>query len=436
MEWWLALAIIFGSFVCLLFIGIPVAFSFMLVNVLAMVFLWGGWANVHQLILSIYDSITIFSLLPVPLFVLMGDVMFHAGVASNMIDALDKWLGRLPGRLSLLTIAGGTIFATMSGSSVAAVAMLGSVLTPDMEKRGYKKPMSIGPILSCGGLAIMIPPTALGVLLAALAKISAGKLLLAIIMPGLVMSALRFIYVVIRCYLQPELAPAYDVKPVPLGERTKSFAIYVLPLSLIIFLVIGVMYLGIATPSEAAALGALGCYVLAFLYRGLNWEAFKKSMWSTTQVTVMMFSIFMGSSAFAQILAYTGASQGLLQLVQGLNVPPLIILISMQIILLILGMFMEPLSIMMVSLPIYMPIVQSLGMNEIWFGAIMLLNMEIATVSPPFGISLYVMKGVGPKDTTMRDIYLAAVPFIALDLIAMALMIAFPALVLWLPGLS
>jgi len=434
LEWWLTLSIVFGGFVVLLFLGVPVAFAFMMVNIMAMIFLWGG-GGLSQLILSIYNSISTFALLPVPLFVLMGEVMFHTGVASQMIDALDKWLGRLPGRLALLSVGAGTLFATLSGSSIASCAMLGSVLVPEMERRGYKKPMSLGPILGSSGLAIMIPPSALGILLAAIARISAGRLLIAIILPGLVMAVLRGAYIITRAYLQPSIAPSYDVKHIPLTEKVKSFAAYVLPLGAIIFLVIGVIYLGVATPSEAAALGAIGCFILAAAYGKLNWEHVNKSVSGTVQITVMMFMIFMGSSAFAQILAYTGATRGLLEVVMGLNLAPILILIGMQITLLIMGMFMEPLSIMMVAIPIYWPIIGALGFSPIWFGAIMLLNMEMATTSPPFGLNLYVMKGVAPPDTTMGDIYRAALPFIGCDLAAMTLMISFPIVVLWLPGM-
>lgn len=271
MDWWVILIIIFGGFLISLFMGVPVAFGFMVVNIIGIIFLWGGTDHLGQFILSIWTSLKSFSLLPVPLFVLMGEIMFQTGIASQMISALDKWLGKLPGRLSLLTVAAGTLFATLSGSSIASCAMLGSVLVPEMQKRGYKNPMSIGPVLGCGGLAIMIPPSALGILLAAIANISAGTLLIATIVPGLMMAAVRALYIVIRAYLQPHLAPSYEAEKVPLSEKISSFAKYVMPLAIVIFAVIGVLYLGIATATEAAALGALACFILALAYRKLNW---------------------------------------------------------------------------------------------------------------------------------------------------------------------
>ncbi len=337
--------------------------------------------------------------------------------------------------MSLLAVGGGTLFAALSGSAMAGAAMLGSVLVPEMEKRGYKKPMSLGPILGSGGLAIMIPPSALGVLLAALGRFSVGRFLIAIIIPGLIMAILYGTYIIGRCWLQPQLAPSYAVRPTSLLDKIRATLRYVLPLSSIVFLVVGLIFLGIATPTEAAALGALGCLVLAFIYRGLSWEILKISITGTLQVTIMMLMILTGSTAFAQILAYTGASQGLVEFALSIPLPPICVLIAMQIVLLIMGTFMEPLTIMMVTLPIFMPIVEKLAFNPLWFGAIMLLNMEMATTSPPFGLVLFVMKGVAPPGTTMGDIYKAGIPFLACDAVAMALMMAFPGLVLWLPGL-
>lgn len=435
MEWWTVFLLIFFGLLLLFVLGVPVAFSFLLVNVVGAYLFWGGSAGLSQLILSVYSSVTSFALLPVPLFLLMGEVMFHSGIAPRMMDALDKWLGRIPGRLSLLAVGGGTLFATLTGSAMAGAAMLGSVLVPEMEARGYKKAMTLGPILGSGGLAIMIPPSALGVLLASLALFSVGEFLLAITVPGLLMAILYAGYILVRCTLQPHLAPSYEIGRFSLSEKVIATIRYIFPLGSIIFLVVGLIFLGVATPTEAAALGALGCFVLAFLYRGFNWDLTLRSFKSTLQVTVMMFMILTGSMAFSQLLAFTGATQGLIELAVNLPLPPIFIIVSMQVLLLILGTFMEPLSIMMVTIPIFMPIVEHLGFSPIWFGAVMLLNMEMATTSPPFGLVLFVMKSAVPSGTRMKDIYLAAIPFLLCDLIAMVAMMAFPGVVLWLPGL-
>jgi len=435
MEWWLALLIIFGSFCILLVAGIPIAFCFMLLNVMGVALLWGGGIGLTQLSLSIFDSLTMWALLPLPLFIIMGEVMFQSGMAPYMMDTLDKWIGRLPGRLSLLAVGGGTLFATLSGSSVAGTAILGSTLVPEMEKRGYKKPMCLGPILGSGGLAIMIPPSGLAVLLGALGEISVGKLLIAIIIPGLLMATLYATYIIGRCILQPHLAPVYEVPPIPLLEKITAAAKYILPLGFIVLAVTGTIFFGIATPTEAAATGALATFILAAVYRRLNWEVVKKSTLSALQVTVMVFMIISGAMAFSQIMAYTGATKGLIEIAVGLPVAPIFIVAAMMVIVLLLGAFMDIVAIMMICLPIYVPVINALGFDPAWFGVLFLLNIEMAMTTPPFGMTLFVMKGVAPRGTTMGDIFRAGLPFLYCDAVSMALIIAFPAVALWLPGL-
>ncbi len=435
MEWWLVLLIIFCGLLALFAVGVPIAFSFLIINIIGAYVFWGGGAGLSQLILSVSDSVTKFSLLPIPLFIFLGDMMFRSGMGPKMMDVLDKWLGRLPGRLSLLAVYGGAIFGALSGAATASAAMLGKVLLPEMEKRGYKYPMSLGPIMGSAGLDIMIPPSALGVILAALGRFSVGKFLVAITIPGLLMALIYAIYIILRCRLQPSLAPLYDITRWSLAEKTKATVKYVLPLGSIFFLVMGLIFIGVATPTESAALGALGTFVLAILYRGMRWEIFKESISGTLQVTIMVFMIFTGATAFSQILAYTGTTQGLVELTVKFPLPPLVILAMMQVVLLIMGCFMEPTSIMMVTMPIFMPIANRLGFDPIWFGTIVLLNMQMGTLTPPFGLILFVMKGVAPPHITMTDIYKAVYPFLGLDLIAMAIIIFYPPIVLWAPGL-
>jgi len=435
LEWWLIVAILFGGLIVLLASGMPVAFCFLLVNLVGVVWFWGGEVGLRQLILSMDESVTTFVLLPVPLFILMGEVLFHSGMGLRAIDVLDRWMGRMPGRLALLAVGSGTLFSTISGSSMATTAMLGTILVPEMEKRGYKKPMSLGPVMGGGGLAMIIPPTALGVLLASLARISVGKLLISGIIPGLILAFFYAAYIITRCWLQPSIAPSYKVTPTPLAKKAVLTMRYVLPLGVLIFLVIGVIFVGLATPSEAAALGALGSIFLAAIYRGLNWEVLKKSVLGAIRITVMMFMIMTGATAFSQILGFSGASRGLLGAVAGFPITPMLLVISMQVIVLFMGCFMEQASMLMITLPIYMPVIHLLAYDPVWFGILLLINMEVGMTSPPFGLSLFVMKGVAPPDTTMGDIYRAILPFIGFHLVVMALIMAFPILALWLPGM-
>jgi tripartite ATP-independent transporter DctM subunit len=434
MSWWAILIIIFGALLALFAIGMPVAFAFLAINVVAAFIFWNGTAGLNQLVLSVMESVTHFGILPVPLFILMGEVLFRSGIAAKVMEVLDSWIGRLPGRLSLMAVGGGTLFATLTGSGMAGTAMLGKILVPEMARRGYGAPMAMGPILGSGGLAIMIPPSALAVLLAALGNFSVGEFLVAIVVPGLLLAVMLALYFVARGYFQPHLAPAYDLPPRPLGERLARTAIYIFPVIAIIFLVIGLVFLGLSTPTEAAALGTLGAFVLAFAYRGLKWSIVMESLRSTLSTSAMMLMIITGSTAFSQIMAYTGATAGLAQLATAFDVAPLVIVAFMQLVLLVMGCFMEPLSIMMLTVPIYFPVIETLGYSPLWFGAVMLLNMEIATISPPFGLNLFVMKAVAQRGTTMGDVYRAALPMVCVHTFTMALMIAFPPIVLWLPG--
>ncbi len=435
MEWQLALLLILGGLIFMMLTGLPLAFCFILVNLMGAFFFWGGGVGVEQLVIRMVGSLTIFALLPVPLFILMGEVMFHSGIAPLLIDAIDRWLGRLPGRLGLLAVGAGTIFSTLTGTSLASIAMLGTVLVPEMEKRGYKKSMSLGPILGSGGLAMMIPPSALAVLLGAIGIISVHKILIAIIVPGLMMAVLYSSYIILRCRLQPSIAPSYDVPHIPLSEKVMTTVRYVLPLGFVIFMVIGVMILGIATPSEAAATGALATFILAAFYRRLNWEMVKKAVGGTFRITVMLFMIVVGATSFSQVLAASGAMRGAIAFALSVSLTPILILTAMWVMLIFMGMFMGVVAIMMITLPLFMPIIHGLGFDLVWFAVMYLITIEMAGTSPPFGLSLFVMKGVAPPDTTMGDIYRAGLPFLGCDAIAIALIMVFPVVALWLPGL-
>jgi tripartite ATP-independent transporter DctM subunit len=435
LEWPYILLIIFGSLFVLMASGMLIAICFMVVDIVGVYLLFGGTSGLDQLILSIYSTLATFILAPIPLFIMMGEVMFHSGLGANVIDTLEKWMGRVPGRLSLMAVGAGTILATLTGVSIASTALLGSLLVPEMEKRGYKKAMTMGPIMGSGGLAIMIPPSALAVFLGAIAGISIGKLLIAIIIPGLLMAAIYIAYIVIRCWLEPSLAPSYEVSNPSLSEKLVALAQHVLPIGFIIFLVIGVIILGIATPSEGAATGTLGVFILALAQRRLSWEVIKKSVGGTLMTCGMLFLVLAGAKAFSQILSFTGATRGMSQFAISLPVGPILVFIGMQIIILILGCFINVDAIILLTMPIFMPIVFALKFDPVWFGTIALINLEMALITPPFGLCLFVMKGVAPSGTTMEDVYKAALPFIGLQILAMAIIMFLPSIALWLPGL-
>ncbi len=433
MEWYLLFLFILGGLLILMLTGMPLALAFILVSGVGMFFL-AGVEGVRLLVPITFVNMARFILVPIILFIFMGVVIFKSGVGSDVIGALDMWLGRLPGRLGLLAIGSGALLGTLTGSGMSATAILGSALVPEMEKRGYKKPMSLGPILGSGGLAIMIPPSAICVFVGAIAGISIGKLLMAIIIPGLLMAVLYAIYTIGRCQLQPSIAPPYEVPPIPLSRKLVAIVKYVLPLSVIVFLVTGVIFFGIATPSEAAGTGSLGVILLAAALRRLTWGVAKAILVSTVEIAGMLLLIMVGAYAFANVLAFSGATQGLVKSVMQLPVAPIAIFVGIQFVGLLLGMFITPTGIIVLICSLFMPLVRTLGFDPVWFGTVLMLNIEMAGTTPPFGSYLFIMKGVAPPDTTMGDIIRAAVPYLICDAIAMALMIAFPQITLWLPS--
>jgi len=350
-----------------------------------------------------------------------------------MFTAIDRLLGKLPGRLSYVTVLGGTGFSTLSGSSMGSTALLGSLMVPEMNKRGYKTYMSIGPILGTGGLAIIIPPSALAVLLATLAQIDVGALLIAGIIPGLILASLYIGTIYLQTRLDPEAAPAYEVQPQSVTEKLGLLLRDVVPMIGLMVVIVVMMINGIVTPSEAAAFGALGVLLLAVFYRCLTWQAVVNSIKGALRVTLMAYLIVFGSATFSQLLAFSGASRGLIKWATGFDLDPIAMLLVMFAVLLILGMFMEQISMMLLTVPIFFPLATSLGFDPIWFGLIMLLALEISFTTPPFGLLLFVMKGVAPPETTMREIYLSALPFIACSLLLVALLILFPPIATWLP---
>jgi len=487
MEWYWILLLLLGSILVLMFVGVPVGIAFLIVCTVTAYLIYGRFgsfdanleASVFQLADNAFSNIAIFAIVPIPMFLLMGELFFHTGLANRMFNAVEMLMGRVPARLSYVTVAGGTALATLSGSSMGSTALLGTLMVPEMTKRGYKKHMSIGPILGTGGLAMLIPPSALAVLLGTIAEIDIGKLLIAGIVPGVILALMYAVLIFVRATLDPDAAPAYDVDFVPYGVRFIVFARDVLPMVSIIGMVVVLIMGGIATPSEAAAYGSVGVILLALLYlyltpiAVLTWLAFVrratgeadaalrraacdqirrfwpsfaralwKSMWGAGRVTVIALVILLGSSLFSNVLAASGASVKLIEWVTGFDVSAYVMILFMLGILLLLGMFMDQLAMMLLTVPIFFPVIakldfgMSLDMTQIWFGVIMLLAMEISFTTPPFGLLLFVMQGVAPPGTRFGEICLAAIPFMACAMLLVALIIMVPGVATWLPWSS
>lgn len=436
MAWYEALTFLLSVVLVLMLIGAPVAFAFIGANLVGAWYFMGGDSGLIQILNNGFGSLSSFGLVPIPLFLLMGELFFRTGLGMRMFNAIDQLMGRVPGRLSYVTVVGGTAFSTLSGSSMGSTALLGSLLVPEMERRGYKRYMSIGPILGTGGLAIIIPPSAIAVLLATLAKIDIGDVLIGGIIPGLLLACLYIATIWLKTRLNPDAAPAYDVDVVPLSQKLRIFARDILPMLSIIVMIVVMMLTGFATPSESAAFGALGIIVLAGVFGGLSVESFKLSVIGALKVTLMAYLIVFGSATFSQLLAFSGASSGLIQWAIGFDLSPMLMLLAMFLVLLVLGTFMEAISIMMITVPFFFPLAQSLGFDLVWFAIITLVALEVGFSTPPLGLNLFVMKGVAPAGTTMREIYMASIPYIICSLILVGVMVMFPSIVTWLPGLS
>jgi tripartite ATP-independent transporter DctM subunit len=432
MEWWLILSLIFLSLMVSFSTGIPVAFAFAGLNLVSLVIVVGDLRGLTLLMGSIFDSTTTFTLLAVPMFFLLGEVLFHSRVIDMVMDATDKWVGKVRARLLFVSLGAGTGLATLSGAGMADTALIASTLFPDMEKRGYDRKLSIGVITSAGLLAAMIPPSALAVLLAALAHVSAGRLLMAGVFPGLMMASIYGVYIVARIHFNPSLAPTYEYQGVALWDKLILTA-KLLPLGLIIFMVMGFIILGIATPGESAATGALGAIVVTAIYGRLTLPVLGRALAGVARITGMVILIIAGAQAFGQMLSMTGASQQLFETLIALDADPIVMLIVVQLAVVILGLFLDPIAIMLITIPILSPLIAEMGWDPIWFYLLFLMNIVIGNESPPFGLTLFVVKGVLPH-ISIGEIYRAQIPFILLDLAAMGLVIAFPQIALWLPG--
>jgi tripartite ATP-independent transporter DctM subunit len=436
MEWYWAFAMLIGMIIVMMAIGVPVAISFLTTNIIGWLF-FNDWnlAAIEQVADNSTILLTRFTLGPVPMFILMGSLFFHTGLAVRVFDALDALFGRLPGRLSYLTVAGGSLFSTLTGSSMANTAMLGSLMVPEMNRRGYNWRMSMGPILGTGGLAMIIPPSALGVLLAAIASIDVGRLLVAGVIPGFTLALLYVGMITLQLWMNPASAPSYEVDPTTLGRKIRLVCTNILPMGLVVFVVVGVIIFGWATPTEAAAFGVLGVIILAAAFGVMNFGALRASVNGTVRVAAMVFFILMNSAVFSQLLAFSGATAGLIEWATSFDVSRFLILFMMFVVLILLGMFMDAVSMMLITVPLFFPLANTLGFDLIWFGLFVLITIEMAGTTPPFGLLLYVMLGVAPPGTSLFQVANAAFPFLVCDAILILILIAFPALALYLPSL-
>jgi tripartite ATP-independent transporter DctM subunit len=435
MSWQTAAWLMLGGSTLLMFLGLPVAFSFLAINLIGAWVYLGGEAGLVQLARNSVQSVTSFALTPIPLFILMGEVLFHTGLAVKVIDGIERLIREVPGRLAVVAVVAGTVFSAISGSTIATTAMLGSLMLPVMLARGYHPTIAAGPIMAIGAVDMLIPPSALTVLLGSLSGISISKLLIGGIGPGLILSVIFVGYIMLRVKLEPALAPATPLEEFEGWQKFRPFAQYVLPLVSIFGIVVGAMIAGWATPTECAALGAFSTIVLALLYRSLSVQNLLKALQGTAGISGMILFIIVGATTFSQILSFSGASDGLARLITQLGLPPLAVIAGMMLLLIFLGVFVEQVSMMMITLPIFMPIVQQMGVDLVWFGVMFLICMQLGLLMPPHGLLLMTMKGVAPPQVTMLHIFRAVTPFLLISVVVLILVFLVPAVAVWLPGL-
>lgn len=429
---WLTV-ILFGSLVLVLLLGLPLVFAIGGIATFFIIFLWGPHA-LPVLANRTYMAMDMFLLVAVPMFIFMGAMLQRCGIAEDMYELMYHWLGGLRGGLAAGTVLICTMFAAMVGISGAATTSMGLIALPSMLKRGYNKQIAIGCISAGGSLGILIPPSVLMIILALTSRVSVGQMFIAGILPGLLLSALFVAYILIRCYLQRDMGPSVpEEERLPPRARAKLAVALVLPIGLI-FAVMGSMFFGIATPSEAAAIGALGAIVSAIIKRTFTWESFSSALFITLRLSAMVIWIVFAASAYTALYAVTGAASLVGTLIAGVG-DPWMVIIAMQLILFVLGMFFDPTGIVLLTAPIFFPLVTSLGFDPLWFALLFVINMELAYLTPPFGFNLFYMKAVVPPGITMIDIYKSQTPFVLLMIFGLVLCMIFPGIITWLPSL-
>jgi len=431
MEWWLTGSLMFLAFIACLMVGIPVAFSLGMVSTVTVLLLFGT-GGLEIIASTAYIVCTSFVMIAVPLFIFMGEIIMASGASGNAYRAVDAWFGRVRGGSAVSTVVTATIFGAVSGFSPAACAAVGSISIPEMFKRKYDKGLAIGAVGGGACLDILIPPSLLMIIYGQLAGVSVAGLFYGGIIPGLVGSSLFITYIMVRSILDPRVAPAG--MPVNWKKRL-GLTVQLLPLILLIILVMGTIWGGIATPTEAGGLGAFGAACLLVAYRRFNWTIVSRLLYNTVRLTGMLLIVLIGANAFTQMLAYVGFTLNFGKLVAGLEVSRWVIIAGMQMTIMFLGCFIDPGSILFILTPIYVPIIVSLGFDPLWFGILLMINCELATITPPVGLNLYVLKGIVGEKATFADIVRGVAPYWWLHLMLMVLVMLFPPLATWLPSL-
>jgi len=424
--------LVFGFFLLVLAMGLPVVFGLGGVAVIATYFLWGPQA-LHMFANRTFTGANSFVLLAIPMFIFMGCMLERSGMARDLYSMMHKWMGPVRGGLAIGTVIICAIFAAMVGISGAATVSMGLVALPSMLKHNYSKQIAIGCISAGGALGVLIPPSVLMIILGLYTNTSIGGLYAGGILPGILLSALFCVYIFFACLFNKDLGPALPPEDrASWREKLVALKAVILPIVLI-FGILGSIFMGVATPSEAAALGAVGSIICSVIYRQFNIQALRDALRTTLRLSCMVMWIIFGASVFTALYTAIGAQDLARQLLSHLPGGPWGMIIGMQIIWVIMGCFLDPTGIIMITAPIFFPIIQSMGFNSVWFGVLFVINMEMGFITPPFGFNLFYMQAIAPKEVVMTDIYRSIIPFLALQMVGLALCMIFPEIILYLP---
>ena len=433
LEWWVILTVGLTILLGLFFSGLPIFVAFLIINVIG-ILLFFGQAGFGMFANSLFDTTNMAALATIPLFILMGEILFRSGTTEVLLDSVDKLVGRIRGRQYVLSIALSTIFGALSGAAMGVAAMMGGSLFPSMIRRGYDTKLSIGTILAGASLAPIIPPSVLVIVIGTIADVSIARLLIAGIVPGLILSAMFLMYIFIRVKINPTLAPNAEPdeeSDIDFTEKIRA-AINMMPFMLIIFFVMGFILLGVATPSEAAATGVAGSLFTAACYRRLNFQMVWKALSSAATIGAMVLLIMASSKMFSQLLAFTGATQELTVFVTGLGLDAGAMLFLLLALPFVLCMFIDQIALMLIIIPIYEPMLDNFGFDPVWFWTLMLLNVTVGGITPPFGYTMFAFKAAA--DVPLTDVFKATWPFVGLFVLGIILLALFPALATFLPN--
>lgn len=430
----LILVLMFGGLTVLMLTGLPIAFVLGGLSLLFTVTLWDPNA-VIVLVLQIFDTMKSEALLAIPLFILMACILQRSGVIEDLYRAMELWFGRLRGGLAIGTVIICVVMAAMTGVVGAAVTAMGILALPEMLRRGYKPELALGTICASGTLGILIPPSVLTIVYAVTAQISIGKMLIAGIVPGLILAGLYIAYIAIVGWLKPEWVPLDPhAREAAWPEKITALKTLVFP-SLLIVLVLGSIFFGVATPTESAAVGVAGALMPAALKRRINLEMLRSSGVDTLKATSMILWITLGAKAYVAIFTGLGGADTLLDLIKSLNVNRWLILGAMMLLLVFLGTVLDEIGIILLTVPVFLPIVRLLGFDELWFGVLYAITIQMGYISPPFGYTLFYIKGTLPDHIGMEAVYRGILPFFGLQVLGLLICAAFPDFVTYLPKL-